>query len=103
MEARWYHRNIELIASLSSTRFVLSMQQVSIQTYPSPSCTACRQLPRNLADPKPDLRIPPSSTSRRVSSSLSSPQVCDKIAYLGILYSRNSSSLYVLTLTRRIV
>src|SRR5947207_15913787 len=62
--------------------FDLSMQQLSTQKYRKPSLAAC--LPQNSIFLYPALPRPePATISSKVTSSLSSPWVCESIAYEG--------------------
>src|SRR5437667_5191319 len=64
---------------------------------------ACVQHPTNFTGRAPAFSMLPFSTSLKDTSSSSSPQVCDNMAYGGTGLLKNFSNLNVLTLIRRII
>lgn len=91
------------MASDNSEELLLSIQHVSIQTNWKPSCRACRQHPPSLAFRLLGSFKSPRPTSSNVVSSLSLPQVWDKIAYGGTDVVVNSSIQKVSALSKRVV
>src|SRR3982074_3586902 len=94
------------MASESSELFDLSIQQVSTQKLCRPSRLACS--PQNRIFSYPTLFFPlPSIRSPYVTSSISAPHVCERIAYSGILPRPKSlvrlNSLSLLHSSRRII
>jgi hypothetical protein len=74
------------MAKASSALSFLLMQHVSTQKYLSPPCRAC--FPQNRIFLYPGFVLPlPVWRSAKVTSSLSAPQVCESIAYGGMLLS----------------
>src|SRR3569833_322427 len=120
MKESRYHWNMELMASVSSELLVLSIQHVSIHAHSSPSLRACRQVNSILRNPSLAMiawlkektpasgdwygtRLPLWMFCMSWNVTSSSPQVCDKMAYLGIRSPKNSSMIYVFTLMRRML
>jgi len=100
-----YQSNMELIASVNSTIFVLSMQHVPTQAYSNPTVAAFSQIRlifRYLAE------VPTSREGFCISWKVTSrrPHRCDRIAYagtVGLSEFGNVSSLSVVVLSSRIV
>src|SRR6266516_1418808 len=79
---------MELSDSESSESLDFLMQQLSTQKYRKPSLAVCS--PQNLIFSYPALPWPePSTISSKVTSWLSSPHVCERMAYRGIALSSN--------------